>query len=106
MDVNEVVRRTLQLLENQEEARGVNLETNLTEPLPKVRGDAEQLRQVFLNLALNAIQAMRGEGRLTVSTLHAPPRRVDAGAFIEVRFHDTGPGIAREHLKNLLLEAR
>jgi signal transduction histidine kinase len=72
-----------------------------------VNCDPEQLRQVFLNLALNAVQAMPRGGKLAVSTRLArdelavwreAPRRSDS---VEVRFRDTGPGVpeeAREHI--------
>ena len=104
VDVNEVVRRTAQLFETQEAARGIAVELRLDDSLPKIRGDAEQLRQVFLNLGLNAMQAMGEGGKLAISTARrSGRRRIDAGASIEVRFRDTGPGIAREHMKNLFI---
>jgi len=107
IDVNEVVRKTVQLLETQEGARDVKLEVKLADGLPRIRGDAEQLRQVFLNLSLNALQAMAptpGGGTLTISSARRPiRRRGDTGGFVEVRFADTGPGIAREHMKNLFI---
>jgi len=104
IDVNDVVRKTYQLLENQEGARGVRVELRLAEGLPRIRGDAEQLRQVFLNLGLNGIQAMEGQGTLTIWSGHRPLRRLaEAGSFIEVRFTDTGPGISKEHMKNLFI---
>jgi signal transduction histidine kinase len=104
IDVNEVVRKTVQLLEQQ--SGEVKLQLRLEDALPRVRGDAEQLRQVFLNLGLNALQAMPGGGSLTITTAQrAARRRVEAGlaSFVEIRFHDTGKGIAREHLKNLFI---
>jgi two-component system, NtrC family, sensor histidine kinase HydH len=108
IDVNEVVRKTMQLLETQEGvgAGRVKLDVRLAEALPKVRGDAEQLRQVFLNLGLNAVQAMPDGGTLTVTTAGRTARRrgdPGTGRHVEVRFHDTGRGIAREHLKNLFI---
>ena len=79
----------------------------ITPGLPRVQCDAEQLKQVFLNLALNAFQAMPRGGRLTVSTRverdelafwRAGRRRRDV---VQIRFQDSGPGIpeeAREHI--------
>jgi two-component system sensor histidine kinase HydH len=104
IDANEVVRRTMQLIEAQDEARRVTFAVQLADDLPRVRGDAEQLRQVFLNLALNAVQAMRDGGTLTVTTTRrGVRRRGETAQMIEVRFHDTGPGISREHMKNLFI---
>jgi len=104
IDVNDVVRKTAALLEAQEVAREIRVELRLAEGLPRIRGDAEQLRQVFLNLGLNGLQAMPSGGMLTIATGRRPVRRrAETGAFVEVRFSDTGPGISREHMKNLFI---
>ncbi len=102
VDVNEVVRRTVQLLEQQ--ASGVTFDVHLGEDLPQIRGNAEQLRQVFLNLGLNALQAMPDGGRLVVSTrLRRGARRGEPTAFLEARFRDSGPGIPEKVLKNIFV---
>jgi two-component system, NtrC family, sensor histidine kinase HydH len=105
-DVNDVLTRTFRLLAGQVPA-GVVPALQLAEDLPRVQADAEQLKQVFLNLALNAFQAMPRGGKLTVSTYAARDdlafwrdsgRRPDV---VEIRFRDTGPGIpddARESI--------
>jgi signal transduction histidine kinase len=113
LDVNEVVRRTLPLLVPAGEpgaaegATRAEVVLDLSPELPRTLGDAEQLRQVFLNLALNAVQAMEGiegrRGRLLISTV---PRRGRPGAppqHVEVRFQDNGPGIAPLTQKNLFI---
>jgi two-component system sensor histidine kinase HydH len=104
LDVNDVVRKTLQLLEKEEGAVKIEISTNFVEGLPPVRADAEQLRQVFLNLTLNAVQAMPHGGKLQVQTsLRRSTRRGAAAAFLEVRFRDTGVGIPTGDLKNLFI---
>src|SRR5882757_5977950 len=104
LDVNDVVRKTLHLLEKEEGVVPVEITNNLVEGLPPVRADAEQLRQVFLNLAINALQAMPGGGRLQVSTsLRRSTRRGAAAAFLEVRFRDTGTGIPAGDGRNLFI---
>jgi two-component system sensor histidine kinase HydH len=104
LDVNDVVRKTLHLIEKEEGAQRVEILTNLVEQLPMVRADAEQLRQVFLNLAINAVQAMPGGGKLQVSTsLRRSTRRGAAAAFLEVRFRDTGSGIPVNDVRNLFI---
>jgi signal transduction histidine kinase len=102
VDLNEVVQKTVTLLQAQEGADHTKLELSLDPDLPVVRGDAEQLRQVFLNLGINAMQAMATGGTLTISTRRRRRPR-DPGAYVEVVFADTGPGIAREQLKNLFI---
>jgi signal transduction histidine kinase len=105
-DVNEVITRTFKLLQA-ERPEDVSLSLELAEWVPRVQADAEQLRQVFLNLALNAFQAMPKGGRLTVST-YASRDEVSfwreggrRGDLVEIRFRDSGPGIpddARESI--------
>jgi two-component system, NtrC family, sensor histidine kinase HydH len=97
-DVNEILQRTFKLLQGQFPP-SVEIALDLGGSLPRVACDPEQLKQVFLNLALNAVQAMPQGGRLTVTTRHArdelalwrdAPFRSDT---VEIRFRDTGPGI-------------
>jgi signal transduction histidine kinase len=99
LDVNEVVRKTSQLM--QADAK-VELQVALDENLPRVRADAEQLRQVFLNLAINAMQAMPEGGKLTISS-GLRKRRGNAPPQVEVRFRDTGAGIPQAEMKNLFI---
>ncbi len=104
LDVNDVVKKTLQLLEKEEGASRIEISSNLVEGLPPVRADPEQLRQVFLNLSLNALQAMPQTGKLQVSTsLRRSTRRGATAAFLEVRFRDTGVGIPPGDLRNLFI---
>jgi two-component system, NtrC family, sensor histidine kinase HydH len=103
LDVNEVVKKTVQLVEKDAPPR-VEISINTVEGLPPVRADAEQLRQVFLNLTLNALQAMPQGGRLQIATnLRRATRRGAAAAFVEVRFRDNGVGIPPHDLKNLFI---
>jgi len=97
-DVNDVLTRTFRLL-SAEVPAGIVPVLQLADDVPRVLADAEQLKQVFLNLALNAFQAMPRGGKLTVSTYAARDdltfwrdsgRRPDV---VEIRFRDSGPGI-------------
>jgi signal transduction histidine kinase len=108
LDVNEVVRKSAQLVTPPPLGEGgtppVDVVLALAEDLPRVRGDAEQLRQVFLNLAINAVQAMAQGGKLTISTsLRKGGRRGAPAQFLEVRFRDNGPGIPPGEIKNLFI---
>jgi signal transduction histidine kinase len=104
LDLNEVVQKTVHLLENDEAADNVTIDMRLDDLLPPVSGDPEQLRQVFLNLGLNALQSMRDRGgTLEIITTRRRRSRLGYGSFSEVRFRDTGVGIERDALKNLFI---
>jgi C4-dicarboxylate-specific signal transduction histidine kinase len=89
VDVREVLENTLGLAARQLRGSGIEIERRTTEEQLFVTGNADHLRQVFLNLILNARSAMDSGGRLTVVL-----ERHDQQVFI--RFHDTGPGIPRD----------
>ena len=105
LDVPDVLKKTLSLIAKETEANGkVEIVTDFAERMPLVRADAEQLLQVFLNLSLNALQAMPQGGRLMISTaLRRATRRGAAAAFLEARFRDTGVGIPSNDIKNLFI---
>jgi len=98
IDVNAIVHRTLQVMER--DRGGSSFETDLDE-VPLVRVDADQLRQVLMNLVRNAMQSMSGRGVVRVST------RSHAGAgqdqWVEVSVRDDGAGITPQVLKNLFV---
>src|SRR6185295_9839112 len=67
-----------------------------------ILGDAGQLKQVFLNLLLNALQSMPGEGRITVTAALWPSvRGRDEARWVEVRIADTGAGIPPDQLRRV-----
>ncbi len=104
LDVNDVVRKTVNLIEKERTGSRVEITMNLLDGLPQIRADAQQLRQVFLNLAINAFDAMPQGGRLQVSSsLRRSTRRGAAAAFLEIRFRDHGVGIPPADLRNLFI---
>ncbi len=94
MDIDKVIRRTIQLLGSQKAFQHVTIREALREDLPQVDGDANQLQQVLLNLSLNACEAMPDGGTLTIATA------VQDGK-VRVRVSDTGCGIKGEHLDRI-----
>ncbi|MFQ5854199.1 MAG: GAF domain-containing protein [Anaerolineae bacterium] len=90
--INDVIRSVLRLIEvNRHE---VHVVTQLHPELPLVRANADQLKQVFLNLALNAIEAMSNKGRLTITT-------AGSGDDVVIKVIDEGPGIAARDIGHI-----
>jgi hypothetical protein len=97
LDLNKIVRETLTLVEHQFATAGIQVELALEETLPRIRGNPGKLQQVFLNLFLNARDAMESGGRLTVTTSRGGSGR----RSVRVSVGDTGTGIAPENLARL-----
>ena len=69
------------------------MQSELTQGISPIQGNAGRLQQVFLNLFLNAKDAMPGGGKLSVATSN--------GEFVSVRVSDSGSGIAPEHIQRI-----
>jgi two-component system sensor histidine kinase TtrS len=94
LDINEVLRRTVRLLGNQKAFRQITVREDLQHDLPLVHGDMNQLEQVFLNLSLNACEAMHDGGTLAISTS-------DQDGKVLVKVADTGCGINKQILDRI-----
>jgi PAS domain S-box-containing protein len=90
-DLNQVLQQALNLIRRQIAMRRVDLDESYAADLPRIPLHASRLKQVFLNLITNALDAMPRGGTLAVSTLRA-------GDGVAVRFADTGIGIPQDHL--------
>jgi signal transduction histidine kinase len=99
-DINEVVREALQLLVPQLDQAHIVANVTLDDHLPRVMASADQLKQVFLNLLLNAKGAMPHGGGLLVQTriAHESDDEFLAGRHVIVRIRDDGAGIEPEIL--------
>jgi two-component system NtrC family sensor kinase len=95
-ELNQIVEDALFLIKHHHKYRGITLERSLGDALPVIHANQEQLIQVFLSLMLNAIDAMEGEGTLTVRT-----DRFGSRGEVVAEFHDTGEGIPRDALPKI-----
>ncbi len=98
VDLNGIIHASLELLNYQFKNENVTLSLQLAPDLPPINGDADQLTQVFTNLALNAAQAMhdwKGQRRVTISS---EPQGTDK---VVVSVIDTGPGIPLDIRKRI-----
>jgi two-component system NtrC family sensor kinase len=93
VDVNQIIDDTLALLAHQFKTAKVEVQHELAPKLPAIQGNPGRLQQVFLNLFLNAKDAMPGGGTLRVSTRN--------GDSVSVNVSDTGSGIAAENIQRI-----
>ncbi|HYA91239.1 MAG TPA: PAS domain S-box protein [Thermodesulfobacteriota bacterium] len=95
-DVNRAISDGLFFLVNQALFHNIDIVKKLDSFLPFVQGNAGQLKQVFMNIIVNAAEAMHGNGTLTITTFRPPD-----GKTVFVEFADTGEGIPAENLTRI-----
>jgi signal transduction histidine kinase len=88
IQIESLIQNTSQLARNQIKLSKIGLEVQVEKNLPRIYGDSELLKQVLLNLLLNAIDSMSGGGTLTITAAEEK----DTG-FVAISVSDTGPGI-------------
>jgi signal transduction histidine kinase len=93
--IEPVLRHTLKMIEGQAREKGVSLQTDFPEGIPDLSLDSDKMSHVFLNLALNALNAMEKGGTLSL-TLAQPDEET-----IRVDVADTGTGIGKEELTRI-----
>lgn len=94
VQIQKVVERALDIMTPQTSFSDINLKKEFQTDVPDVSVDANQMQQVIMNIVINAVEAMKGSGNLLIRT-----RR--SGAYVEVEFQDSGPGIPEETLENI-----
>ena len=95
-DINTTVSEALNLVAQQSIFKNVAVKKNFSADLPPVNVDVSQMEQVFINIFLNAAEAMEGNGVIDVATYIC-----DQGNQMIIRITDAGPGIPPEHLEQV-----
>jgi CheY-like chemotaxis protein len=99
--VEPLIDEVIRLVRNHPSSKNLHIERRLNDNLPQVHVDPTQLHQVFMNVTLNAVQAMAGEGTLTIrARVRASDEDADRGV-LEISFTDTGVGIPPEKLPRI-----
>ena len=96
LQVNDLVREVISVVEHQFRLDNVTIETKLDKSIPVLCADGEKLKQVFMNLLMNAKQAMAGQGQIRISTAHHSSRNQ-----VTIVVADTGTGIPPEVLEKV-----
>jgi two-component system, NtrC family, sensor kinase len=100
--INQVVDGIARILETEAKEKGVEITRDFAENLPTVWIDREQMKQVFMNLILNAIQAMKEGGAIWILTRpNSKNEAGEPGRFVQVEIRDTGIGIPEENLDHI-----
>ncbi len=94
--LSELIEEVAAIVRHDFEMAHITLEIDTSVPVPEVFGDADKLRQVIVNLLINARQAVAADGRVRAATLRWPDR-----AMVGLVVEDNGPGIAAEHLERV-----
>ena len=104
-NIHKLLETTLDFLSHQIENKGVKVAVDISANVPAVAGDGDQLQQVFLNLILNAIQAMPDGGTLrlsgSVKAISKEGLQDSEKEYVVVSVEDTGIGMEREVLQNI-----
>ena len=101
-NMNQILEETLELLNAEFLKHQIRVEKKFSSTLPLIKGDKKQLKQAFLNIFLNSIQAMPNGGTLTVTTsLSSDLPARPAGGRLLISVKDTGCGISKEQLHHI-----
>jgi two-component system NtrC family sensor kinase len=96
VDVNRLLDETLKLFEGQFLFQNIQVARDYDAKLATIPADQSQMQQVFMNIVLNAVDAMKGKGRLGIAT-----KSNDAEGTVDIAISDSGPGIAPENLERV-----
>lgn len=94
--INTMLQGCISLIEKQALFQNIKIVWKLDENLPKVVLDPSQVERVFLNLIINAAEAMDGNGKLTLTTRYYPRKKI-----VEIKVEDTGHGISEENINKI-----
>lgn len=100
VDVNELLDRTLELRTYEMRVNNMEVERRLNH-VPRVLADEHQLQQVFLNIIMNAEQAMKSDKRGGTLLVETGYQKLDSGDWVVAKIVDDGPGIAAEHIAKI-----
>jgi len=101
IDIDELIKSTIALVENQALVKGLELEYTPGKQLPMINGDKNQLQSVLLNIIMNAFDATQSGGKITIKTGLSLSSRKTERKGIELSITDTGCGIPQENLDKL-----
>lgn len=103
LDISAPIREALAMIKQRANETGIIIEDRLPEKLPPVNANADEIQQVFLNLFLNALDAMPNGGTLRIATSTAENNDIGRGRLLAIEVQDSGTGIP-DDLKDQIFE--
>ena len=95
-NINHIIEKALTILENEFRLNRIRVQKNLAENMPDILLDGNQMQQVFVNLLLNAVEAVQSNGAIHIRSL------IDADAqYVIVEIEDDGPGVLESQLDRI-----
>ncbi|MCX8028237.1 MAG: ATP-binding protein [Thermodesulfovibrionales bacterium] len=98
VNINKLIEDTISILKNQMRFQNINFVVKYDNNLPNILIDENQIQQVFINILLNAADAVNEKGTITITT---STKEIDKKRYVEASFQDTGYGIERQHLDKI-----
>ncbi len=98
LDVNKTIDSALNILQNQARFHNMSITKELNPDLPRIAGDPSQLEQVFINLLINAADALEGKGKVFIKSKRISE---DDNDLVEIEFTDSGPGIPEGNIDTI-----
>ncbi len=95
-DLNKILQDTLALVTKQAQFLNITVDVNYDPQLPPVVADKSELEEVFMNILMNAVQAMQERGTITITTRHSTPDK-----SVEVLISDTGCGVPPDRIDQI-----
>ncbi|MDQ7031701.1 MAG: ATP-binding protein [Desulfonauticus sp.] len=95
ININQIIKEVINVIKRTLKMHNIIFKCNFTDDIPLIFGNRRQLQQVFLNLIINAMDAMPGGGKLTITT------KINSGKWVEIQIQDTGCGIKKKHLEKI-----
>lgn len=101
-DINALIDKMEVLISSEARKKNITIAKQYGKDLPQIKVDAEQIKQVLLNIFLNAIQAIHGEGKIYTETrMVQVPIQETPETFMQIEIRDTGVGIPEENLEKI-----
>ena len=101
VEADNLLRRVLEIFQNQARKKAVNLTQEVAPDLPPISGDPDRLQQLLINLVDNALKYTPNEGRVSVKAQSSPGTNGSERSMIEIAVSDTGCGISEKDIPRL-----